>query len=85
MSKDIGIDFIEVAQTFEKAWRIGEHHANSNKPIMSKELMSETYFSGPDWAVMALEYGFTREEIHMAYAKGYRHAINARVQVTENA
>jgi hypothetical protein len=69
-----------LASEYEKAWRIGEFHANSNKPIMSREQFSDTYYTAEDFLQISVEFGLTRKEMHDVYAKGYRHAINARVQ-----
>jgi hypothetical protein len=67
----------KVGEIYEKAYRIGEHHARNGKTIMTAKQFVETYFPGEDNSIEFVEYGITRSEIQSVYAKGYRAQVHS--------
>ena len=67
MAKEI----VTLSDVMEKAYRIGEQHANVGKAKMPTDQLVETYFSGPDMAVLFAEYALTRKELHDIYIQGW--------------
>lgn len=70
---------LDVADTFQKAYNIAGFHVQKNKPMMTKDVFIETYFPGPDFALLTVEYGMTREEIHDVYKNAYRKLNSKRI------
>jgi len=62
-----------VAEVYEKAYSIGENHANVGKPAISTpDVFVDTYFSGEEYATLSVEYSLTKKEIYEVYKTGYR-------------
>lgn len=70
---------LDVADTFQKAYNIAVYHVDHMKPMMGKDQFIDTYYPGPDYATLFVEYQLTREEIHDVYKRSYRKANAARI------
>lgn len=76
---------LNVADAFRKAYNIGTYHVDKRKPMMSKDQFVDTYFPGPDMAVLFVEYRLTRDELHEVYKHAYRKANTFRILLEESS
>lgn len=62
-----------IAELYQRAYRIGEHHIHHNKDALATpEVFVDTYFSDEDFAILSVEWGLTKRELFEVYKTGYR-------------
>lgn len=77
MSTDKAI--LDVADAFQKAYNIAVYHVEHSKPMMTRDVFIDTYFPGPDMALLFVEYQLERQELHDVYKRAYRNANSLRL------
>jgi hypothetical protein len=60
-----------LADMMRKAHNIGVKHANSRIFKVPKDQFIDTYFSGPTYAALFVEYQLERSELHDIYKRAH--------------